>query len=129
MAMLAMMTMTPAAALPPAPPTEAVEQEIVVIASKLKDWRASLVEHRGELRCYTQRSTGDAAIDRIGCTAMIRCHKRFEVEFTQLKDHRLPSNARNKMRKALLRDRFAPCVFEARDEMVVELADRRAAAQ
>ncbi|KTE40743.1 hypothetical protein ATE62_07415 [Sphingopyxis sp. HIX] len=129
MAMLALMTMTPAAALPSAPPPDAVEQEIVVIASKLKDWRASLVESRGDLRCYTRRSTGDAAIDRIGCTAMIRCHKQFEADFARLKDHRLPSNARNKMRKALLRDRFSPCVFEARDTMVAELADRRAAAR
>lgn len=129
MAMLALVTMTPAAALPSAPPSDAVEQEIVVIASKLKDWRASLVESRGDLRCYTQRSTGDAAIDRIGCQSMLQCHARYKAEFASFKDRRIPSSKRSAMRKTFLRNEFSSCVFEVRDAMVADLADKRAAAR
>jgi hypothetical protein len=129
MAMLALMTMTPAAALPSAPPADAVAEEIVVIASKLKDWRASLVESRGDLRCYTQRSTGDAAIDRIGCQSMLQCHTRFKAEFASFKDRRIPSSKRSEMRRTFLRNEFSSCVFEIRDAMIADLADKRAAAR
>lgn len=125
--MLALMTMTPAAALPLAPPDDMVGEEIVVIASKLKDWRASLVEYRGEMRCYTQRSTGDAAIDRIGCQSMLRCYTRFAAEFVSFKNRDISSNKREAMRKVFLRNRFSACVFEERDAMVAELAAKRAA--
>ena len=127
--MLALMTMTPAAALPPAPPVDAVAEEIVVIATRLKDWRASLVESHGDLRCYTQRSTGDAAIDRIGCQSMLQCHARFKAEFASFKDRRIPSSKRSTMRKTFLRNEFSSCVFEVRDAMVADLADQRAAAR
>ncbi|WP_077146772.1 hypothetical protein [Sphingopyxis sp. KK2] len=127
MAMLALMTMTPAAAIPLAPPSDAVEEEIVVIASKLKDWRAALIDHRGETRCYTQRSTGDAAIDRIGCQSMLRCHTRYAAEFESFKDHRIPSNKRSATRKKFLRNEFSTCVFAERDAMVADLAEKRSA--
>jgi len=126
MAMFALMTMTPAATLPSAP---ALEEEIVVIASKLKDWRASLVESRGDVRCFTQRSTGDAAIDRIGCQSMMQCHARYKDRFAGFKDHRIASNKRKAMYKSFMKDEFSPCVFERREAMIADLADVRAAAR
>jgi ferredoxin len=56
-----------------ASPPESLEEEIVVVGRKLVDWRGQATFMNKRPRCKTIKSTGDAAIDRIGCDAMTYC--------------------------------------------------------
>jgi hypothetical protein len=48
-------------------------EEIIVIGEKLKSWRGTIRTHDGQQVCKTTKSTGDKAIDAIGCGAMLAC--------------------------------------------------------
>lgn len=60
-----------AAAQPAAEPP--VDTEITVIANKLRDWRGNWRLRKGAVSCKTTRSTGDKAVDALGCDAMVAC--------------------------------------------------------
>ena len=60
-----------AAAQPAAEPP--VDNEITVIANKLRDWRGNWRLRKGAVTCKTTRSTGDKAVDALGCDAMVAC--------------------------------------------------------
>ena len=64
-------TLALAAAQPAAEPV--ADNEIVVIGNKLRDWRGNWRMRKGVLSCKTTRSTGDKAIDALGCDAMVAC--------------------------------------------------------
>lgn len=64
-------TLSLAAAQPVAEPP--VDNEITVIANKLRAWRGKWRMRDGAVTCKTTRSTGDRAIDDLGCAAMVTC--------------------------------------------------------
>jgi ferredoxin len=66
-------TWAASAAEPVPAATQALEEEIVVVANRLNDWRGQATFMNKRPRCKTIKSTGDARIDRIGCDAMTRC--------------------------------------------------------
>ncbi|MFL9840733.1 hypothetical protein ABS767_07165 [Sphingomonas sp. ST-64] len=67
--LLAMAVQTPA----PATAATPEDSEIVVIGRQLRSWRGTWRLRDGKVACKTTKSTGDEAVDRIGCQAMIAC--------------------------------------------------------
>jgi hypothetical protein len=63
------------------PPELTVDQEIEVIAERMYDWTGRLGLSNGVLSCRTLETTGDKAIDDLGCAAMLHC----SVELAGLK--------------------------------------------
>lgn len=47
------------------------EQEVIVTARRLETWRGQI--SGPSMKCRTLRSTGDKALDRVGCDAMKVC--------------------------------------------------------
>ncbi len=120
---VAALSMLAPAAAPPPPDT--AEQQIVVIGEKLKGWRGAAKKRDGKWVCETKRSTGDLAIDRIGCDAMISCFGGLEAEWLAI-----GGEPDKKLRKARLgafyKEKMTPCVFERRSDGIAELAAQRA---
>ncbi len=108
------------------PPEGAVEEEIVVIGEKMKAWRATMRLSKKGADCKVRVSTGDPAIDRIGCTAMEQCWPEFlpHFEATRAKD---VTAAERKTRTDALNKELGTCVMARRDAAIAELADRRVA--
>ncbi|KQN21222.1 hypothetical protein ASE86_14705 [Sphingomonas sp. Leaf33] len=68
-AMIALLPEAPAAA------TGQDSGDVVVRASRLRDWRSVLEVGQGDVvTCRTLRSTGDAALDADACAARTRCY-------------------------------------------------------
>jgi hypothetical protein len=68
---LLLATLTLASAEPPVEPS--VENEIEVIAERMYNWSGRLGLKAGVLSCQTLGTTGDKAIDDLGCAAMLTC--------------------------------------------------------
>lgn len=109
-----------------AEPVEPVAQEIVVIAEKIKRWRGFASKQNGTWVCKTQRSTGDKAIDRIGCDAMIGCFVETEDEVQAIEQRGADKKVRKQLLAAFFKDRMVPCVKARRSDGIAELAERRA---
>jgi hypothetical protein len=104
-----------------APP--AIENEITVIGKRLRDWRAVIRVKNGVPKCSIKRSTGDAAIDAIGCDAMLSCLPRFAPEFRAI-----PSDldrATRDRRSAEISQRMAACVEARNDVLIAALVAQR----
>jgi hypothetical protein len=101
------------------------EQEILVIAQKLKNWRGVWKPNKDNYTCKTKRSTGDKEIDQIGCDAMLVCARKYGPELQAISD-----SSKNKKefaeRSKPISDEFGRCTFDAREKGVAALADRRA---
>ena len=111
-------------ALAPDPAPQAIAEEITVIGKRLQDWRGVIRTKKRVAQCSTRRSTGDAAIDAIGCDAMLTCWPRFEPEFRALAADPV-DRATRETRNAEVGQRMAMCVGDRNDALVAELADRR----
>ena len=112
----------PPAAEPPA-------TDVVVIGEKLKTWRASWRSRGGKTTCVTTRSSGDIAIDAIGCAALTGCADQYTPRVVALaQDKTLTPKARKEAGLAL-NTSLGKCMAARRDTLIVELADKRAAAR
>ena len=121
---------TPAAAV--VAPDPEVAQEIVVIGRKidkrLSRWRGRLRKVDGEVVCETRRSTRDAAIDAIGCNAMLACFAPVIPEMDRIgASETLSRNEKDEQADALARS-TGPCVYETRQRGIDRLARERAGA-
>ncbi len=116
--LLALMQATPA----PAPP----EEEIVVIARKLNQWRGKIRTNPLGTKCVTERSTGDREIDAVGCTALERCWPDTlpRMKAAQAKGVSRPD--RQRLKADAMRS-FDACVRPQRDALIEALHARRAA--
>ncbi len=112
----------------PPPPVDATAEEITVIGEKMKAWRAAIRFGKKGADCKVKVSTGDAAIDRIGCTSMEQCWPDFlpRFEATRAKD---VTAADRKARTAALNTELGACVMERREALIADLADARVAAR
>lgn len=119
---LALLLMQAAAAPPDAP----VSDEVVVIGERLKKWRASFRSRGGKLSCKVRESTGDAAIDAIGCGAMAACWPDAEPKFRASQAKGLAKDERRRL-MGIAEKAFGECMFARRKAGIAELADRRAA--
>jgi hypothetical protein len=105
-------------------PPEAPPAEIVVIGTRLKAWRGSFRSHGGRISCRTTKSTGDAAIDAIGCDSMVACLDPVAVQFDALAEATRDKAERARRLDALLQTRV-PCLNETRQAGIARLAAER----
>lgn len=110
------------------PPSAGAAEEVVVIGEKLKTWRAAIRFGKAGATCKIKASTGDAAIDRIGCSAIEQCWPQFLPGFEATRAKGIAAEAR-KAKTAELNQALGACVIARRDVLIAELADRRVAAR
>lgn len=115
-------------ALQPTSPAAEVQEEILVIGQKLKAWSARVESKNGVHRCKIKKSTGDTAIDAIGCTALTECVTKMQPQFQALQDKTLTRD-RRKAFQAKANEEFTNCTFDRRSDLIAELADKRAEAR
>ncbi|WP_066664902.1 MULTISPECIES: hypothetical protein [unclassified Sphingomonas] len=108
------------------PPADAVAEEIVVIGEKMKAWRATIRFGKKGTECTVKVSTGDAAIDRIGCAAMEQCWPDVAARFEATRAKGVTAAAR-KTQRAALNTELGTFVMARREAAIAELADARVA--
>jgi len=99
--------------------------EIVVIARKLKAWRGNLRQVDGELACRTRKSTGDGAIDAIGCDAMLACYAPLRPQLDAIAASDL-RGAEKRRRMDAAAQSALPCLEAYHDSAIERLAAQRA---
>ena len=107
----------------PAPATD-----IAVIAARLDRFKAGVKFRDDGPHCEIKTSTGDAEIDRIGCTATTTCFPQFQSRYQATNDRAIPQDTRKVMQSALTGE-LATCVARQRTTLIAELAAKRAAAR
>lgn len=112
-------------ALPPV--ADLVEQDIVVTASKLDRWKGKFTLRGEKFTCKTTQSSGDRAVDPIGCAAILQCLEPHRERLRQSDDAALAAPARLAMKKEVL-DELGPCVGKTRKVMIAEFVAKRRAA-
>lgn len=108
------------------PPLDPVAEEIIVIAEKMKTWRAAIRFGKKGTECTVKVSTGDAAIDRIGCAAMEQCWPDVAARFEATRAKGVTA-ADRKTQRAALNQELGTCVMARREAGIAELADARVA--
>lgn len=105
-------------------PPEAPPAEIVVIGTRLKDWRGTFRSRAGRITCRTTKSTGDAAIDALGCDTMVACLDPVAAQFDAVAEATKDKAERARRLDALLQTRV-PCLNETRRAAIARLAAER----
>ena len=99
--------------------------DAAAIERRLASWRGRTAYGKAGAYCKVTRSTGDAAIDRIGCTALDACRPAYTARIDML-DHRgIRDRTRKTMETALARELDA-CVASKRGVLATELAASKA---
>jgi hypothetical protein len=116
-------TAAPAAAPSPAPTDvdPKVAAQVPLIAGKLQGWQGAWGAVGGKLACRTVKSSGDEAIDLIGCGALIACVKPVFPQLKGIAD----SNASEADKKARMGKILAgqnTCLKEHRGQGIASLA-------
>ena len=118
LAAIFLLAAAPVAAEPPA------DNEIVVVAHRLESWRGKLRSRRGALTCRTTRSTGDRAIDAIGCRAMTTCFAPIQGELDAIAGSSLANSEKRRQLDARIQT-TVPCIAETREAGVSALVASR----
>ena len=122
---LALLLLAQAAPPPAAPSPDA--DEVVVIANRLRGWSGTYRDTLGIKTCRTKTSTGDAEIDRIGCSALLAC---FAPARTKL-EAATKAAGRDKAARAAavepINREMTACFKERRTTMIAELVAARRA--
>lgn len=117
---LALMQAAPA----PASVAQPAEEDVVVIGRRLKDWRATWKKQDGRIVCITRRSTGDSAVDAIGCDAMTECLSPLVPGMDAIMAAKQSRRAKTDKLNALVSGQAA-CMEAARNAGVERLAAAR----
>jgi len=128
-----LLVLTPVAALaatpsgPPANVDPKIAAQVPAIAAKLKGWQGQWGAVGNKLACRTVRTTGDAAIDMIGCAALIEC---VTPEFPALKTIADGKDAPDVKKRKIAAKLAAlnPCLSQKRGLGIARLAVTRARA-
>jgi hypothetical protein len=117
-----------AAAQPVAEPP--VENEITVIGNRLRDWRGKWKVRKGVPKCKTTRSTGDKAIDAIGCNAMTVCMAPIIPQWEAIHDAKLSrSELKSQINALMVSANVGVCVRDTRkagiDALIAERRSKR----
>lgn len=124
MTSLLFLSLALAAAEPVAEP--APGNEITVIAQKLRGWRGKWTMQGEAVSCTTRRSTGDRAIDAIGCDAVVECVAPIAPQLAALEASDLPGDEVSRRVDALREDaKIGACVVARRDAAIAALAEQR----
>lgn len=97
--------------------SDEVEREIVVLGTKMKAWKAGATR----TRCVTLTSSGDKAIDAIGCSVMKTCVAQFGPQLKAARKIRRTPEGKASY-TAQYRE-FETCVMLRRDTLIAELAE------
>lgn len=114
-----------AATQPPVEPS--AEHEIEVIAERMYNWTGRLGLNNGVLYCRTIDTTGDKAIDDLGCAGMLGCM----VELARLEiaspDVELSDDQLQRIRDVMLRSKDLGDCMAARRKLDIAalVAERR----
>ncbi|WP_066482396.1 MULTISPECIES: hypothetical protein [unclassified Sphingomonas] len=109
--------------------TQAEEaDDIVVIGKRLGLWRGSFRIVKDKVRCKTRQSTGDRAIDAIGCDALVQCAGMLAPRLAATDTPALEPSVQATMKADVQRE-LGECVFEKRRDGIADLARRRAEAR
>jgi hypothetical protein len=128
-----LIALTPAAALaatpsgPPANLDPKIAAQVPVIAAKLKGWQGQWGAAGGKLACRTVRSTGDDAIDMIGCAALVECVTPAYPALKTIADGKDAVEVKKKKIAAKLAT-LNPCLSQKRGLGIARLAVQRARA-
>lgn len=118
-AALALVATQPAAEAP-------AENEITVIANKLRDWRGSWRLRKGAVTCKTKGSTGDKAIDAIGCDAMVACITPLAPRFAEIEAMKASKEELSRRANALMTEAGVyGCLFANREAGIAALVEAR----
>ncbi|MDB5677084.1 hypothetical protein [Sphingomonas bacterium] len=124
-ALFALLAIGQTAATDP-PPPDPSNDIIVRSIRKLDDWRAVLIFQDDTPTCRVVKSTGDAAIDAVGCATMVQCFVTTKPQFAALNNRALSASKRRSMRLAANRA-MEECFKTTRRTMMVDLTNRRSA--
>ncbi len=102
------------------------DSEITVLARRLNSWRGDWRLKGDTIRCKTTRSTGDRAIDAIGCKAFVACLTPRVPELKNIEASRVDQQTRNAMLLGIMESSL-PCIDEARRDGIAALAQGRGA--
>ena len=126
-----MLLVSLALAAPPAPAPELTprqQEEIVVLGRKLETWRGTAHARKGRHECKTSRSSGDPAVDRIACSAMVRCMSRAQPTVDRLLANRLSRKDRERLLQPVQAE-LKLCMQAAHQEGLRQLARQEEALQ
>lgn len=117
---IALAATEPVAEVPPP------ENEITVIANKLRDWRGRWRLRKGAITCKNTRSTGDKAIDAIGCDALVKRLTPLAPQFVVLETAKL-SKEETAARAGAIQDEAKAweCVTDRRSDGIAALVAAR----
>lgn len=105
-------------------PEASVAEEMVVIGQRLRTWRGRITPAGAALRCVTTTSTGDAEIDRLGCSAMVACFTPMRPRMEASADRRRAAAERRAIARAVEHE-LGPCLVQRNDRLVADLVERR----
>jgi hypothetical protein len=123
--MIAALLLIAAQDVPAAAPQ--AEDEITVIARKLKAWRGSLKFEKGVATCKVRSSSGDREIDAIGCAAMTTCFPRYMPRFEAVLANKTLDAEARKRANAPINAEVTACFTAEHEAGIKALADKRAA--
>lgn len=101
-----------------------MEEEMVAIGERLKQWTGKYKLRSEAMSCTTVKSTGDSGIDAIGCAAVESCATKLNPQIMASNDVLLDGKLRKALKKSLKID-FDNCVQEDRAILIQELAASR----
>ena len=105
-------------------PKTAPSDEILVIGQKQKYWRGYLKYKKDIPSCKTTRSTGDKAIDQIGCDAMMACFPEHRSALASLAEQHKKQSNFDAAAKPIYAE-MGECLVGKRDRGISELADKK----
>jgi hypothetical protein len=102
------------------------QNEITVIANKLRDWRGNWRMRKGALSCKTTRSTGDKAVDALGCDAMVACIAPIAPQIDAIDVKKVGKEAAQQQVNGLFEaTKVYDCMFARREAGIAALAAAR----
>lgn len=103
-----------------------LDNEILVLGNKLRDWRGSWRVRDGVVKCKTKRSTRDREIDAIGCGAMVTCMTPLVPQWQAIEDADLPKAELESRLNGLLQSaNVADCFRAVREQGIAALVAAR----
>jgi hypothetical protein len=103
-----------------------VDHEIEVVAKRLDKWRGTWRVKDGDVTCTTKRSTGDIAIDAVGCDAMMQCMAPIALRYDAIQNGNASRAETQRQVDALLQgEKVGDCLADRRDAGIAALVDAR----
>lgn len=105
-------------------PVEPESTEILVIGQRLSRWTGKYAIRGSKLRCATKTSSGDRAVDAIGCEAFDSCANQLSSRIAASDEESLSKESRLSMKEGVKRD-LSTCLADKRVALIADLASRR----